>query len=84
DGDTKLDLWSTTPTLPNVAVGEQVAVGKFTPKLDFTLPGYSQLISSEGEEGEVRFDSAAYNPWAKTGSVFPDATPSLRYDKSDT
>ncbi|MEW2069088.1 hypothetical protein, partial [Streptomyces sp. NPDC007346] len=37
DGDTKLDLWSTTPTLPNVAVGDQVAVGKFTPKLDFTV-----------------------------------------------
>lgn len=84
DGDTTFDLWSSTPTLPDIAVGEQVAVGKFTPKLDFTLPGYSQIISSEGEEGEIRFDSAAYNGWAKLGSVFPDATPSLRYDKSDT
>ncbi|MFI6122981.1 hypothetical protein ACIBCU_24895 [Streptomyces sp. NPDC051064] len=83
DGDAKFDLWSSTPTLPNVAVGEQVAVGKFTPKLDFTLPGNSQLVSSEDEEGEV-LDSAAHNPWAELGSVFPDATPSLRYDKSDT
>ncbi|WP_050506934.1 DNRLRE domain-containing protein [Streptomyces rimosus] len=84
NGDTKFDLWSSTPKLPDVAAGEQVAVGKFTPELDFSLPGYGQFIPSEGEEGQIRFDSAAYNPWAKLGSVFPDATPSLRYDKSDT
>jgi hypothetical protein len=34
--------------------------------------------------GEVRFDSAAYNRRAQLGSVFPDATPALRYDRSDT
>ncbi|WP_275466856.1 DNRLRE domain-containing protein [Streptomyces noursei] len=84
DGDTKFDLWSSTPKFPDIAVGEQVAVGRFTPELEFTLPGYDQVIPSEGEEGQIRFDSAAYNPWANLGSVFPDATPSLRYDKSDT
>ncbi|MEU6762941.1 DNRLRE domain-containing protein [Streptomyces sp. NPDC046853] len=84
DGDAQFDLWSSTPHLPSVATGEQVAEGKFTPIFEFTLPGYGQVLPSEGEEGEIRFDSAAYNPWAKLGSVFPDATPSLRYDKSDT
>ncbi|MFJ9213881.1 NucA/NucB deoxyribonuclease domain-containing protein [Streptomyces sp. NPDC102264] len=84
NGDAQFDLWSSTPHLPSVEGGEQVAVGKFTPTFEFTLPGYGQFIPTEGEEGEIRFDSAAYNPWAKVGSVFPDATPSLRYDKSDT
>ncbi|MFD5897750.1 DNRLRE domain-containing protein [Streptomyces sp. NPDC060366] len=84
NGDTQFDLWSSTPHLPSVEGGEQVAVGKFTPTFEFTLPGYGQFIPTEGEEGEIRFDSAAYNPWAKVGSVFPDATPSFRYDKSDT
>ncbi|MDQ8704866.1 DNRLRE domain-containing protein [Streptomyces sp. LHD-70] len=84
DGDTKFDLWSSTPKLPSVDVGEQIAEGKFTPTFDFTLPGYGQFIPSEGEEGQIRFDSAAYLTWGKVGSVFPDATPALRYDKSDT
>ncbi|SDL42734.1 DNRLRE domain-containing protein [Streptomyces indicus] len=84
NGKTEFDLWSSTPKLPDVAAGERVATGKFTPELKFTLPGYDQLIDAAGEEGVVRFDSAAYNTWAKTGSVFPDATPSLQYNKSDT
>ncbi|MFF5090418.1 DNRLRE domain-containing protein [Streptomyces niveus] len=84
NGDTQFDLWSSTPHLPRVEGGEQVAVGKFTPTFEFTLPGYGQFIPTEGEEGEIRFDSAAYNNWDKVGSVFPDATPSFRYDKSDT
>ncbi|MFI9781265.1 DNRLRE domain-containing protein [Streptomyces sp. NPDC051956] len=84
DGDAQFDLWSSTPHLPSVEGGEQVAEGKFTPTFEFTLPGYGQFIPTEGEEGEIRFDSAAYNPWANVGSVFPDATPSFRYDKSDT
>ncbi|MEV8007809.1 DNRLRE domain-containing protein [Streptomyces parvus] len=84
DGDTKFDLWSTAPRVPDVANGDQVATGLFTPVLEFTLPGYSQALPAEGEEGEVRFDSAAYNVRAKLGSVFPDATPALRYDRSDT
>ncbi|WP_443067931.1 NucA/NucB deoxyribonuclease domain-containing protein [Streptomyces sp. NBC_01351] len=84
NGDTKFDLWSLAPRLPDVANGDQIATGLFTPVLEFTLPGYSQLIPSEGEQGEIRFDSAAYNVRAKVGSVFPDATPALRYDRSDT
>ncbi|MFC9035122.1 DNRLRE domain-containing protein [Streptomyces arboris] len=84
DGDTKFDLWSTAPRVPDVANGDQIATGLFTPVLKFTLPGYSQALPTEGEEGEVRFDSAAYNGRAKLGSVFPDATPALRYDRSDT
>lgn len=84
DGDTKFDLWSLAPKLPDVADGDQIATGLFTPVLEFTIPGYSQLIPSEGEQGEVRFDSAAYNQRAQVGSVFPDATPALRYDRSDT
>ncbi|CAL9400119.1 DNRLRE domain-containing protein [Streptomyces sp. enrichment culture] len=84
DGDTKFDLWSLAPRLPDVTNGDQIATGLFTPVLKFTIPGYSQLIPSEGEQGEVRFDSAAYNVRAKAGSVFPDATPALRYDRSDT
>ncbi|WP_141724642.1 hypothetical protein [Streptomyces niveus] len=84
NGDTQFDLWSSTPHLPSVEAGEQIAVGKFTPTFEFTLPGYGEFLPTEGEEGEIRFDGAAYNPWAKIGSVFPDATPSLRYDKSDT
>ncbi|MFB7178207.1 DNRLRE domain-containing protein [Streptomyces sp. NPDC056257] len=84
NGDTKFDLWSLAPRLPDVANGDQIATGLFTPVLEFKLPGYSQLIPSEGEQGEIRFDSAAYNVRAKAGSVFPDATPALRYDRSDT
>ncbi|MGN9795976.1 DNRLRE domain-containing protein [Streptomyces sp. OZ13] len=84
NGDTKFDLWSLAPRLPDVAHGDQIATGLFTPVLEFTVPGYSQLIPSEGEQGEIRFDSAAYNVRAKAGSVFPDATPALRYDRSDT
>ncbi|MFI1226790.1 MULTISPECIES: DNRLRE domain-containing protein [unclassified Streptomyces] len=84
DGDAKFDLQSTAPKAPEVQIGEQIATGEFTPELDFTLPGYGQLISSEGETGHIRFDSAAYLTWNKLGSVFSDVTPSLRYDKSDT
>ncbi|WP_162465958.1 NucA/NucB deoxyribonuclease domain-containing protein [Streptomyces taklimakanensis] len=84
DGDTKFDLWSLAPKLPDVANGDQIATGLFTPVLEFTIPGYSQVIPAEGEQGEVRFDSAAYNKRAQLGSVFPDATPALRYDRSDT
>ncbi|MFI6084223.1 hypothetical protein ACIBBB_25150 [Streptomyces sp. NPDC051217] len=62
----------------------RVAVGKSTPTFEFTLPGLWTVHPTEGEEGEIRFDSAAYTPWAKVGFVFSDATPSLRYDKSDT
>ncbi|MGW4460534.1 NucA/NucB deoxyribonuclease domain-containing protein, partial [Streptomyces albidoflavus] len=84
NGDTKFDLWSTAPMAPDISVGDQVATGLFTPVLKFTLPDYSQVLPAEGEQGEVRFDSAAYNGRAKLGSVFPDATPALRYDRSDT
>ncbi|WP_101256190.1 DNRLRE domain-containing protein [Streptomyces barkulensis] len=84
DGDTKFDLWSTAPEAPDVAHGDQVATGLFTPILEFTVPGYDQIIPAEGEQGEVRFDSAAYNRRSQLGSVFPDATPALRYDRSDT
>ncbi|MFD7407348.1 DNRLRE domain-containing protein [Streptomyces sp. NPDC059866] len=84
NGDTKFDLWSLAPKLPDVAHGDQIATGLFTPVLKFTIPGYSQVIPSEGEQGEIRFDSAAYNVRAKAGSVFPDATPALRYDRGDT
>ncbi|WP_437061163.1 DNRLRE domain-containing protein [Streptomyces sp. enrichment culture] len=83
NGDTTFDLWSFAPKMPNVADGDQIATGLFTPILEFTIPGYGQVIPSEGEEGEVRFDSAAYNQRAQLGSVFPDATPALRYDRSD-
>ncbi|MFJ8018636.1 hypothetical protein [Streptomyces sp. NPDC096339] len=84
NGDTKFDLWSHAPKLPDIAYGDQIATGLFTPVLKFTLPGYSQLIPSKGEQGEVRFDSAAYINRANSGSVFPNATPALRYDRSDT
>ncbi|MFD5223345.1 DNRLRE domain-containing protein [Streptomyces tendae] len=83
DGDTKFDLWSSAPKMPDVVNGDQIATGLFTPVLKFTIPGYGQVIPAEGEEGEVRFDSAAYNQRAQLGSVFPDATPALRYDRSD-
>ncbi|MFB7269745.1 DNRLRE domain-containing protein [Streptomyces sp. NPDC056244] len=84
DGDTKFDLWSSAPKLPDVTNGDQIATGLFTPVLKFTVPGYGQVLPAEGEEGEVRFDSAAYNQRAQLGSVFPDATPAFRYDRSDT
>ncbi|HBF85303.1 MAG TPA: hypothetical protein DD420_36870 [Streptomyces sp.] len=84
DGDTKFDLWSSAPKFPDVANGDQIATGLFTPVLKFKIPGYDQVLPSEGEEAEVRFDSAAYNQRAQLGSVFPDATPALRYDRSDT
>ncbi|WP_416071774.1 DNRLRE domain-containing protein [Streptomyces sp. ID03-2B] len=84
DGDTKFDLWSSAPRFPNASLGDQIATGLFTPVLKFTIPGYGQVLPTEGEEGEVRFDSAAYNQRAQLGSVFPDATPALRYDRSDT
>ncbi|MFC8257156.1 DNRLRE domain-containing protein [Streptomyces sp. NPDC057291] len=84
DGDTKFDLWSSAPKFPDVVSGDQIATGLFTPVLEFTIPGYGQVLPTEGEEGEVRFDSAAYNQRAQLGSVFPDATPALRYDRSDT
>ncbi|WP_405642317.1 DNRLRE domain-containing protein [Streptomyces uncialis] len=83
NGDTTFDLWSLAPKLPDLANGDQIATGQFTPILKFTLPGYSQVIPAGGEKGEIRFDSAAYNQRAQAGSVFPDATPALRYDRSD-
>ncbi|MFD7548930.1 DNRLRE domain-containing protein [Streptomyces sp. NPDC059816] len=83
NGDTKFDLWSLAPKLPDVTHGDQIATGQFKPVLKFTIPGYSQVIPANGEQGEIRFDSAAYNQRAQAGSVFPDATPALRYDRSD-
>ncbi|MDO0936355.1 hypothetical protein QQY66_33380 [Streptomyces sp. DG2A-72] len=71
NGDTKFDLWSLAPRLPDVANGDQIATGLFTPVLKFTIPGYSQVIPSEGEQGEVRFDSAAYNQRAQVGPCSP-------------
>ncbi|MBP0457978.1 DNRLRE domain-containing protein [Streptomyces montanisoli] len=84
DGDTQFDLWSSTPKLPDIADDEQIATGLFKPVLKFTIPGYGQVLPTEGEQGEIRFDSAVYNRRAPLGSVFPDATPAFRYDKSDT
>ncbi|MFE9297717.1 hypothetical protein [Streptomyces niveus] len=75
NGDTQFDLWSSTPHLPSVEAGEQIAVGKFTPTFEFTLPGYGQFLPTEGEEGEIRFDGAARYLYEGTGDEFKDDTP---------
>ncbi|MEV0779535.1 hypothetical protein [Streptomyces sp. NPDC050428] len=49
DGDTKFDLWSSAPKMPDAANGDQIATGLFTPVLKFTVPGYDQYIPTEGE-----------------------------------
>lgn len=83
NGHTHLDLVSTANSAPNAAAGEQIAHGVFQPVYEFTIPGYSQAIPTSGEVGRLRFDSAWYLRRGKLGSVFDDATPALRFDRSD-
>ncbi|MGD6764053.1 NucA/NucB deoxyribonuclease domain-containing protein [Streptomyces sp. BH097] len=84
DGKTKFDLVSFASSPPSAAAGPQIANADFRPKYEFTIPGYDQFQPTDGEEGKLRFDSAAYLRRGNMGAVFSDTTPALRYDRSDT
>jgi hypothetical protein len=88
-GDTELNLVSdAAPPDTVVSSHQQVARAAFRPEYHFTLPGYFQFYTPRGEEGGVRFDSAAYlggiDPPNRLGSIFDRTVPSIAYSKTET